>query len=104
PHRYSAADPGAKTLDRSALRAELGLAEGRAPVIAFISRFYEQKGLELIIQALPALTRTDVQVAVLGTGDRRYEDLFRHAVAQHAGRFAAYFGFGPGLGQRPSEG
>jgi starch synthase len=99
-HHYSAADPGPKALDRAALRAELGLAEGRAPVIAFISRFYEQKGLELITQALPALTRTDLQMAVLGAGDRKYEDLFRHAVAQHPGRFAAYFGFDAGLAQR----
>jgi starch synthase len=100
PHRYSAADPGPKALDRAALRAELGLSASRAPVIAFISRFYEQKGLELITQALPALTRTDVQMAVLGAGDRRYEDLFRHVAAQQAGRFAAYFGFDPGLAQR----
>ena len=99
-HHYSASDPAPKALDRSALRAELGLSEGRAPLIALISRFYEQKGLELITQALPALTQTGLQVAVLGAGDRRYEDLFRHAAAQHPGRFSAYFGFDAGLAQR----
>jgi starch synthase len=100
PHHYSALDPAPKALDRGALRAELGLAEGRAPVIAFISRFYEQKGLELIVQALPALIQTDLQLAVLGAGDRRYEDLFRHTAAQRPGRFAAYFSFDAGLAQR----
>jgi starch synthase len=100
PHHYSAAEPGPKALDKAALRAELGLAEGRAPLLAFISRFYEQKGLELIQQALPALAALELQLAVVGTGDRRYEDMFRFAAAQHPGRFAAYFGFEPGVAQR----
>lgn len=100
PYRYSPADPAAKALDRSALRAELGLAEGRAPVIAFISRFYEQKGLDLIVGALSALVETDLQLAVLGAGDRRYEDQFRRVAAQHPGRITAYFGFDAVLAQR----
>jgi starch synthase len=97
---YSAADPGPKSLDKSALRAELGLTENRSPLIALISRFYEQKGLELVHQVLPALTDLDVQLAVLGTGDRRYEDMFRLAAERHPGRFAAHFSFEPGVAQR----
>jgi starch synthase len=100
PHAYSAADPTPKAANRVALRAELGLSEGQAPIIAFISRFYEQKGLEVLAQALPALTGLDLQLAVLGAGDRRYEDMFRHAAAQHRGRVAAYPGFDAGLAQR----
>jgi len=100
PHHYSAEDPGPKALNKAALRTELGLADGAAPVIAFISRFYEQKGLELIQQALPALTGLDLQLAVLGAGDRRYEDMFRYGAAQHPGRFAAYIGFDSALAQR----
>jgi starch synthase len=100
PHHYSAEDPGPKALDKAALRTELGLADGMRPLVAFISRFYEQKGLELIQQALPALTGTDIQLAVLGAGDRRYEDMFRYAGAQHPGRIAAYIGFDSALAQR----
>lgn len=100
PHHYSADDPGPKALNKAALRTELGLSEGPAPVIAFISRFYEQKGLELIQQALPAVSGLDIQLAVLGAGDRRYEDMFRFAAAQHPGRFAAYIGFDSALAQR----
>jgi starch synthase len=99
-HHYSAADPGPKGLNKSALRSELGLADSRAPLIALISRFYEQKGLELIQQMLPALSQLDVQLAVVGAGDRRYEDMFRHAAARHPGQFAAHFGFEPGVAQR----
>jgi starch synthase len=99
-HHYSAADPGPKALDKASLRSELGLAETRAPLIALISRFYEQKGLELIQQALPALAELDLQFAVVGTGDRRYEDMFRLAATRHPGRFAAHFSFEPGVAQR----
>ena len=100
PHHYSADEPGAKALDKAALRTELGLSDGTRPLIAFISRFYEQKGLELIQQALPALIQLDLQVAVLGAGDRRYEDMFRFAAAQNPGRIAAYIGFDAALAQR----
>jgi starch synthase len=100
PHHYSADDPSPKALDKTALRTELGLAEGTRPLIAFISRFYEQKGLELIQQALPAMIGLDLQLAVLGAGDRRYEDMFRYAAAQNPGRIAAYIGFDSALAQR----
>src|SRR5579884_758569 len=100
PYHYSADDPSPKALNRTRLRAELGLAATSAPLIAFISRFYEQKGLDLIQQALPALCELDLQLAVLGAGDRRYEDVFRHLAARRPGRFAAYIGFDSGLAQR----
>jgi starch synthase len=101
PFHYSAESPAGKEQDRAALRNELGLADGAAPLIAFISRFYEQKGLELIQQALPALIGLgDLQLAVVGAGDRRYEDMFRFAAAQYPGRIAAYVGFDVALTQR----
>jgi starch synthase len=100
PHHYSVDEPGPKALDKAALRTELGLADGTRPLIAFISRFYEQKGLELIQQALPALVGLDLQLAVVGAGDRRYEDMFRFAAAQHPGRIATYIGFDSALAQR----
>ncbi|HEY8642978.1 MAG TPA: glycogen/starch synthase [Candidatus Dormibacteraeota bacterium] len=101
-HPYSAADMSGKDLNKTALRRELGLASSPAPLIAFISRFYEQKGLDLLEQVLPKLMASgpDLQLVVLGTGDRRYEDMFRHFAAQHEGRVAAVIGFDPGLAQR----
>lgn len=100
-HHFTAADLGGKALDRSALRTEMGLdADPRAPLIAFISRFYDQKGLDLVEQILPRLPRLGYQLAVLGTGDRRYEDVFRAASAENQGRVAAHIGFDPGLAQR----
>ena len=99
PHHYSGADPAGKIHDKAALRAVLGLEPGPAPLIALISRLYDQKGLDLIEQALPAMLRLGVQVAVLGTGERRYEDLFRYHADQNPGRVSASIGFDTHLAQ-----
>jgi ADP-glucose type glycogen/starch synthase len=99
-HHYTAEDLSGKALSRAALRTELGLDDDRGPLVAFISRFYEQKGLDLLEQVAARLPELGVQLAVLGTGDRRYEELFRHLSAQQKGRVAAVIGFDPGLAQR----
>ncbi len=99
-HHYSADDLSGKELCRVALRKELGLSDERGPLVAFISRFYEQKGLDLLQQVLPKLVGMGLQFAVLGTGERRYEDVFRSLAAQSKGRVAAVIGFEPGLAQR----
>ena len=99
PHHYSANDSAGKILDKAALRSVLGLEPGPAPVIALISRLYDQKGLDLIEQALPALLRLGVQLAVMGTGERRYEDLFRYHADQNPGRVSASIGFDAHLAQ-----
>jgi starch synthase len=99
PHHYSAADPTAKKLNRAALRSVLGLAQTEAPILAMISRLYDQKGLDLVEQALPAIIAQGLQFVVLGTGERRYEDLFRYAAAQHPEQVSASIGFDHHLAQ-----
>ncbi|HSS62549.1 MAG TPA: glycogen/starch synthase, partial [Candidatus Limnocylindrales bacterium] len=76
PHRYSAEAPQNKSLCRAALRQELGLEDVNKPLCAIVSRFYDVKGFDLIEQALPELVELGLQVVVIGTGDRRYEDMF----------------------------
>jgi starch synthase len=100
PARYSAGDPSGKADCKSALQAELGLQQGPSPLIAFISRFYDPKGLDLIEQVMPHLRTLGVQLVALGTGDRRYEDLFRHHAGQAPGQIAACIGFDPELARR----
>ena len=87
-------------MNKAALRAQLGLTDNYHPLIAFISRFYDVKGLDLFEHALSGLLGLDVQFAVLGTGDRRYEDLFRYHAAQSPGRISATIGFDAQLAQR----
>jgi starch synthase len=100
PHHYSADQPQAKALNRAALRAELGLEDVSQPLCAIVSRFYDVKGLDLIEQAAPKLLALGLQLVVIGTGDRRYEDMFRRWAAEHPRQVAVSIGFDPALVQR----
>lgn len=68
-----------KPVNKNALQKELGLAENPdTPLLVIISRLTEQKGLDLLLAILDELLREDIQLAVLGVGDAKYEDAFRH--------------------------
>jgi starch synthase len=99
-HHYSADAPQSKALCRAALRAELGLEDVNKPLCAIVSRFYDVKGLDLIEQAMPELVELGLQVVVIGTGDRRYEDMFRRWAAEVPHQVAVSIGFDPSLAQR----
>jgi ADP-glucose type glycogen/starch synthase len=100
PHHYTASAVEPKALDRAELRSELGLEQSDRPLCAMISRLYDVKGLDLVEQAMPALLQFGVQVVVIGTGDRRYEDMFRRYAAERPGQVAAAIGFDAPLAQR----
>src|SRR5256886_1054465 len=100
PHHYSAEAPQNKSLCRAALRVELGLEDVNRPVCAIVSRFYEVKGFDLIEQAMPELIQLGLQVVVIGTGDRRYEDMFRRWAGEAPRQVAVTVGFDAALAQR----
>jgi starch synthase len=100
PHHYSAEAPEAKTLNRAALRSELGLDDSNKPLCAIVSRFYDVKGLDLVEQSMAQLLHLGLQVVVIGTGDRRYEDMFRRWSGQLPHQVSATIGFDPALAQR----
>jgi starch synthase len=100
PHHYSAQAPQAKALNRAALRSELALDDVQQPLCAIVSRFYDVKGLDLIEQATPKLLALGLQVVVIGTGDRRYEDMFRRWAAERPHQVAVSIGFDASLAQR----
>jgi starch synthase len=100
PHHYSAEAPQAKSLNRAALRAELGLEDVNRPLCALVSRFYDVKGFDLIEQAMPELVQLGLQIVVMGTGDRRYEDMFRRWASEMPHQVAVTIGFDSALAQR----
>jgi len=99
-HHYSAEGPEGKALCRAELRAELGLDDVNKPVCAMVSRFYDVKGLDLVEQAMPHLLDLGPQVVVIGTGDRRYEDMFRRWAGELPRQVSATIGFDAALAQR----
>ncbi len=105
PAHYSARDLSGKATCKAALQRELGLpVRADVPVLGMVSRLADQKGIDLVVAALPDLLAREVQVAVLGTGSHAYEDAFRHAAASRPDRLAARIGFDEGLAHRIEAG
>ncbi|KAG2497328.1 hypothetical protein HYH03_004492 [Edaphochlamys debaryana] len=77
-----------KAAAKEALQAELGLpVDPTAPLFAFIGRLEEQKGVDIILAALPKLLATPkVQVAILGTGKAAYEKMVNAISAKYKGK------------------
>ena len=76
-----AVDPGIKEKikNKRGLQKELGLAEDdKKFMIGIVSRLTDQKGLDLVQCVMDEICTEDVQLVVLGTGDERYENMFRH--------------------------
>jgi starch synthase len=97
--RYDADHVRRKDKNRDALLHELGL-DGRGPLFVMISRLVHQKGIDLVLTALPELLHRGVRLAVLGNGERRFERALGEAAAEHPRRVAAFFRFDDGLARR----
>lgn len=92
--RYDADRLAGKAACRRALQQELGLAvDDGALLLTVVSRLTAQKGLDLVLSALPALVRDGVQFAVQGTGEPALEAAFRMAAQAHPGRVAVHIGY-----------
>ncbi|WP_043366503.1 glycogen synthase GlgA [Belnapia sp. F-4-1] len=94
--RFSAAEPERRAGNKAALQARFGLGEG-GPLFLFVGRLAWQKGIDLVLDALPALLAEGGQLAILGTGDRGLEARCREAAAASPGRVGAVIGFDEGL-------
>jgi starch synthase len=97
PYRYSCK---IKAQNKVVLQEELGLSQKELPLIGFVSRLVEQKGLDLIVSVIHELVNLDLQFVVLGTGEQRYEELLIKASREYPKRFRAIIDFDEGLAQR----
>jgi starch synthase len=92
--RYDAARPAAKRECRRALQSDLQLhPDDQALLLTVVSRLTAQKGLDLVLAALPELVRAGVQFAVQGTGEPALEAAFRMAQQAHPGRVHVHIGY-----------
>ncbi len=102
---YSVRRLGAKSANKTALQVELGLhVRVDAPLFCVVSRLTTQKGLDLLLAALPRLLACGAQLAVLGSGEGWLEDGFRHAAHQHPGQVAVHIGYDEPLSHRLQAG
>lgn len=96
---FTPGNPGGKARDKRILQQNLGLEEAPdIPLIGMVSRLVSHKGMDLICSALEGILALDVQLAVLGKGDERYERFFRDAALCHPGRVAARIAYDERIG------
>ena len=102
---YSARSLARKAENKAALEEEFGLTpEPDRPLFCIVSRLTRQKGLDLVLDALPGLLERGGRLVVLGTGEADIEDGYRHAARQHAGHVGAVLGYDEALSHRMQGG
>ncbi len=104
PEPYTASNLEGKAAAKRVVLGAYGLPVTEAtlarPLVGMVSRMVDQKGFDLLAAAADDLSRVDASFVVLGTGDRRYEDLWRGMAARHGDRIGARIGFDEALAHR----
>ena len=79
-----------KIKNKRALQADMGLEQNdKTMLIGIVSRLTDQKGFDLIAYMMDELCQDNVQIIVLGTGEERYENMFRHFAWKYNGKVSA---------------
>ncbi|MCU0332418.1 MAG: glycogen synthase GlgA [Ignavibacteriaceae bacterium] len=98
PKKYSIKNVEQKVVNKQALAEKFGFEFNEdIPIIGLISRLYDSKGIDLVQKILPDLLKMDVQMIVLGTGDKEYHAFLDHMAKKHHKKFACYLGFNDDL-------
>ncbi len=93
-HHYNARALRGKSATKAALLSRLGFREtSEVPLVGHVGRLVEQKGVDLLVDALPDLLRLDAQFVVLGTGERRLEQALRAAAGRSGARLQVQIGY-----------
>ncbi len=98
---FKAGDIAKKTDNKLELQKALGLEQnGNIPMVAMITRLVSHKGLDLVERVINDIMGLGVQFVVLGTGDEKYENLFRHLAYVYPGRLSANIKFDSDLASK----
>jgi len=102
PKRYDRDDLDGKAACAAALRSEMGLPEPgrRTPLVGVVSRLAEQKGIDLVAGAVPAIRAAGAQLVVLGSGEAPLEQLLGELALAHPESVAVRIGFDERLARR----
>ncbi|MBX3198040.1 MAG: glycogen synthase [Labilithrix sp.] len=89
-----------RPIDKRALEEELGLEPGEGPLFGLVARLTWQKGLDLLLPLVPELVHRGARFALVGEGERSFEDELSWLAGAHPGRVAARIAFDPALSRR----
>lgn len=98
--QYSAAKPADKKACKQALLEELALQEGDEPVIGIVTRFVSHKGVDLVRYVFEELVKMGYKFAILGSGEKIYEDFFSEMQYRYPDSVSVTLGFRPELARK----
>ncbi len=98
--KFSAARPAGKKACKEALLAELALQEGDEPIIGIVTRFVSHKGVDLIRYVFEDILKLGYKFAILGSGEKIYEDFFSEMQYRYPDRVSVTLGFRPELARK----
>jgi starch synthase len=94
PHHYSSSDLTGKLKNKKFLMEKVGLHfDEQVPLIGIVSRLVAQKGFDIVADSMMALTGLNAQWVILGSGESRYEEMFRAMQQSLPGKVWTYIGF-----------
>lgn len=101
PANYSLEDLSGKATCKAALQAELGFEQrSEVPLIGIISRLTDQKGFDILQEVMEEILANDLQLVVVGTGEKKYEDMFHYFAGKYPKKVSAQIQFDAKLAQR----
>ncbi len=86
PKTFSPIRLSGKHYCKQTLQAAVGLPESNVPSLGMVTRLVDQKGLDILVGALPEIMTLDIQMTILGTGDKKYHDLLTEAAGRYQNR------------------
>jgi starch synthase len=98
PKKFSAKNIEGKVVNKKELASKFRFEYSEdIPIIGIIARLFDSKGMDLIKEAFPELMKLNIQMVLLGTGDKKYHKFFENMASKHRDKFAAYLGFNDDL-------
>lgn len=102
---YNRRSLGNKAKNKQALQERMGLQVNAAvPLLGFIGRLVDQKGIDLVVSQMNKLLAADYQLVVLGSGFSHYEQTLRNIAEQNPGKVAVYLGYDEALAHQIEAG
>ncbi len=98
--RYDRDRLDARVANRRDVEARFGLAPDDGPLVCMVTRLTEQKGIDLVVDALDAIVASGIRLAVLGSGDPRFEDALRDANARWPERVGVMIAYDDAMSHR----
>ncbi|MGN0666110.1 MAG: glycogen synthase GlgA [Huintestinicola sp.] len=100
PRHFSAEDISGKADCKAALIKDMGLSQGDEPIVGIITRFVSHKGIDLIKYVFDDMLTLGCKFAILGSGEKIYEDFFKEMAWRHPDKVSVTLGFVPELARK----